>query len=253
MDSRIEVSAENTLFILGPHFAASLSSTAPVGDAGEVFRSVPPLSCVELVSNWRESGADATTNGILEWVEKNTQECPKTERSPLLEQLIELQCNGALIAYSYVDTTVSVASSQPIILPGDAPQWISGETRGILHLFGACTTPDSIRAQFSENTKEHLLPLLKKRTCLMIGFETSDERIFLDQIVGLCKEACADPILISTIGTELPRPQPLIPLLLPEPYSLVLAEEDQATRSIGECATGIRVHGEGSSLIANMR
>ena len=235
MDPRVELQPDKTLIILGPHFAASLVE----GDEEEKeVSTLSPLTYVELaeiLSSSRATKQHATDKVLCEWLENNLQNSAKSRCSALLARLVDLQGEGALIAYSYVDETVSNAAQQVAIQPNQTKDWASGRAKGILHLFGICSAPESVRLSIAEESAHYLKLLLHERACVLLGFDGGRDP-FMDVFLQLCTSAGAStPLCVTKESWTLSPSLSALPLPVPDPSAPeILCEIGDLTKSVGK-------------------
>lgn len=112
-------------------------------DCEKLYRSafqVDPLP--RLLSNLQHCG------GYASWLERCFQlraepcrNCP-----PILERLLELQSEGALLVYTGCDDTLSRLTNQRVLLPvEDLADWVTGGKRGFLNVHGVYWKPESLQ------------------------------------------------------------------------------------------------------------
>lgn len=174
----IEVEPSKFVVVLGPRFAATvLSEVVAVTDAKlpslgltemvnegisvlldvkqfqneaeradceKLYRNafqVDPLP--RLLSNLQHCG------GYASWLERCFQlraEPSKGCNSPILERLLELQDEGALLLYTGCDDVLSRLTNQRVLLPTeDLAEWMVGEKKGFLNVHGVYWKPETLQ------------------------------------------------------------------------------------------------------------
>lgn len=234
MDPRVELQPDQTLIVLGPLFAASLLEE---DEEEKEVSNLPPLTYVELAEMLR-SRSTSEDPTVMEWLENHLQDGGRTRRSSLLERLLELQREGALIAYSYVDETVSNAAQQTPVQPDQIQEWASGETKGILHLFGVSSTPASVQLTISQESATCLQKVLHERACVLLGFDSNQDS-FQETFLQLCTESSAStPLLVTKESwSHASSSMPVLPLPVPDPLAAeVVCGCGDTTKSVGERA-----------------
>lgn len=232
MEPRVELQPDKTLIVLGPHFAASLVERSE--EAKEVS-TIPPLTYVELaeiLSRSHSKKQHATDAVLRKWLQNNLQNSEKTRRSALLDRLVELQREGALIAYSYVDETVCSAAKQVPLQPDQTEDWANGKVQGILHLFGSSSAPGSVCMNIVQDCMTSLRLVLRERACVMLGFD-GGRNPFMDVFLQLCKSAgaCA-PLCAAKEGWIASPAMSVLPLPV-DPIAAEVCEAGEITRSVG--------------------
>ena len=219
----MEIQPNRTLIVLGPHFAASLVKDDNEGD--EIVSTLHPLSYTDF---------EAGSSDLSKWMQKNQQNF-NVHRSSLLDRLLELQRDGALIVYGYIDQTVSTAAQQVALVSEQAEEWASGKTSGILHPFGVCVDPESIRLDISKECVSCLDRLLQERACIMLGYLDNQPDSCLIQLLQMCKESGADLPLSLAGETSCPSTNSILQLPVPDPTATeVICGIQNSTRKIGE-------------------
>lgn len=223
MNPCVEIQPDRTLIVLGPHFAASLVKD----DHGEeeIVSTLHPLSYTEF---------DAGSSDLSKWMHKNQQNF-NIHRSSLLDRLLELQRDGALIVYGYIDQTVCTAAQQTALVSEHAEEWASGRTNGILHPFGVCKDPESIRLDISQECASCLDRLLQERACILLGYLDNQLDSCLQQLLQMCKESGADLPLSLAGGTNCPSNTSILQLPLSDPTATeVICGIKNSTRKLGK-------------------
>ena len=165
--------------------------------------------------------------------------CRKTSkinihRSSLLDRLLELQRDGALIVYGYVDQTVCTAAQQTALVSEQAEEWASGKASGILHPFGVCVDPESVRLDMSQECVSCLDRLLHERTCILLGYLDNQPDSFLQRLLQMCKESGASLPLSLASKTNCTATS-VLQLPMPDPTATeVICGMRSSTRKIGK-------------------
>lgn len=246
MESRLEVVPEKLLLVLGPSFAASLVKERAPNDDTPECSSPPPFTYNQLASRlisaakttyMEDVPVEAETsskygvalqqavkimgkNGAFaHWLQRTFTTKLQLQSNDLLEKVLALQRDGALIAYSSMDDIVARSAKQtPLVLTKDGDSWARGVSKGIMHLFGVYDAPDSVHVPMQQAPKcsEQVRAMLGERTCILVGFHAVHDVPLVRSIVQLlqsnnapkplwvveqdvdCSDSPASPLPIST-------------------------------------------------------
>ena len=174
MDSRIELQLEKTVVVLGPSVTTCL-----LNDTSEL----PPLTFESIRSTlFGDASSGSETDQLASRLQKTfpLAEAKETTagNSPatVVEQLLDLQRSGALLAYLYPDTVVDRALGLASFSAVDVKKWVD-HAQGIMHLYGVHTDVDSVQCMQDEKpiVTDSLLDVVKDKLCVCLGFDGDAE------------------------------------------------------------------------------
>ena len=173
----LEVEPSRFIIVLGPRFVATVLSEMVAAEETKL----PALGLTEMINegisvlldlrqfqNERERAdfeklcrnafqVDPLTRllynlqhcgGYASWLERCFQLRIEPSRNcpPILERLLELQNQGALLVYTGCDDTLSRLTSQRVHLPTDSlADWMAGRKKGFLNVHGVYWKPESLQ------------------------------------------------------------------------------------------------------------
>ena len=177
MNSRIEVQPDRTIIILGPMITASLQN----GDEKCSLLSLETLKN-KLMKVYARYDDDLSGNGAIHsWLQETFAiDKKKLRKPPIVERLLDLQRNGALLAYLYPDNIIDQALDQEALTASDVQKWIADEnvhSRKIMHVFGVYTDVESLRCWQKEGpfVPDTLANAFRNKVCICVGF--SEENV----------------------------------------------------------------------------
>ena len=265
-ESRLEVVPEKLLLVLGPSFAADLVRDGAPSDDAPRPSGRPPFSYDQLaqrlisaakamhtedVSAEEESSIKygialqqavkimGKNGAFAHWLQRTFTTKLQVQSNELLEKILGLQRDGALIAYSSMDDVVARSAKQtPLILAKDGDSWASGDNKGIMHLFGVYDAPDSVHVPMekSPNCSEQVRTVLARRTCILVGFHAVHDVPLVGCIVKfLNSNGAPRPLWIVEQEVDC-KDSPESPLLLTTRSSLgSLCSVTESSKGVGEC------------------
>ena len=184
MDSRIELQPDKTIIVLGAEIIASLTKKSD---------AVPPVTFRSLKEMLLQNPTDLSENKMLQ--SRQLQGMfgggdvrKMNSNSSLLDRLLELQRNGALLACLYPDVVVDQILEQQSLSSVHVDKWVD-QCKGIMHLYGVCSDVESMQCLIKDQPilSDAILNVFKNKLCVCVGFSNdqdaqSDMQCFLSQL-----------------------------------------------------------------------
>ena len=266
MESRLEVVPDKLLLVLGPSFAADLVGDGAPSEETPRPGSRPPFSYDQLAQRLISAAKTMNTEDVpveeessvkygialrqavkimgkngafAHWLQRTFTTKFQVQSNELLEKVLALQRDGALIAYSSMDDVVARSAKQAsLVLPKDGDSWASGESKGIMHLFGVYDAPDSVHVPMEQSPKcsEQVRAMLRNRTCILVGFHAVHDVPLVRCIVQfLSSNNAPKPLWIVEQEADC-KDSPESPLLLITGSLLdSLCSVTESSKGVGEC------------------
>ncbi len=190
MDPRIELQPDNTIIVLGAGAMSMMTKNNHPAPQPTTFRSLKKtlLQNPADINSIFQSGQLQEMLGCATSSEEDTRKVNSNNTS-LLDRLLELQRNGALLAYMYPDIVIDEALEQDSLSSGHVDQWVD-HSKGIMHLYGVCSDVESmqwLKEKEHPTLSDAIVNVFRNKSCVCVGFGTdkdaqNDLQSFLNQL-----------------------------------------------------------------------